>query len=83
MLTCRRKLKHYAGIAAKDPDVVVKSDAAGDITQAVVDLGWHPQPSLANRWPHNTVHELGIYETSPSLSRRATTTGVDMVMVGL
>ena len=27
------------------------------ITKAVEELGWHPEPSLANRWPHNTVHE--------------------------
>ena len=35
----------------------MKSDAAGEILKAVEDLGWHSDSSLANRWPHNAVHE--------------------------
>ena len=39
------------------PDVVEKSDAAKEITNAVKDFGWHADPSVANVWPHITVHE--------------------------
>ena len=39
------------------PDVVLKSDAAAELTGAVKDLGWHSEPSLANKWLHNAVHE--------------------------
>ena len=39
------------------PDILVESDASQEITKVVEELGWHPEPSLANKWPHNTVHE--------------------------
>ena len=31
--------------------------AASDITSAVSQLGWHPEPTLENKWPHIVVHE--------------------------
>ena len=37
--------------------MIVKSDAAPEITGAMHDLGWYSETSLANKWPHNTVHE--------------------------
>ena len=50
-------LKFFAGVVgANSPDFVVKSDAAKEITNAVKDLGWHTDPSVANVWPHNTVN---------------------------
>ena len=36
---------------------MVKSDAAPEIMSAVYDLGWHSEPSLPGKWPHNTEHE--------------------------
>jgi len=39
---------------------MVRSDAALEITSAVQELGWHPEPSLAKKWPHNAVHERWI-----------------------
>ena len=51
-------LKHFAGLRLqRDPNVLVKSDAAGELVEAVKELGWHAEPSLENRWPHNAVHE--------------------------
>ena len=51
-------LKFFCGVVgAESPDVVVKSDAAQEITNAVRDLGWHADTSVAHVWPHNTVHE--------------------------
>ena len=50
-------LKHIAGPdSSADPTVVVKSDRDEAITNAVVEMGWNPEPSLSH-WPHNTVHE--------------------------
>ena len=37
--------------------MLCKLDAEAGILEAVQHLGWFPEPSLANRWPHNTVHE--------------------------
>ena len=51
-------LKHFAGaVGSNSPDVVVKSDAAKEIVNAIKELGWHADTSVANVWPHNTVHE--------------------------
>ena len=65
-------LKHFTGpaIQRSRPEIVVKSDAAGEIVGAVRDLGWHPEPSLANKWPHNAVHERWI-STVKSVTRAA------------
>ena len=53
--------KFYAGVlGTRRPEILVKSDAAGEITGAVRDLGWHAEPSLANCWPHNVRHETWI-----------------------
>ena len=52
-----RNFKHYMGTHAKDPLIVVKSDAAGEITGAVHDLGWLSEPGIENKWPHNAIHE--------------------------
>ena len=37
--------------------MLVKSDAAIENTGVLDDLGWHREPSLENKWPHNTIHE--------------------------
>ena len=52
-------LKFFVGPAAArtSPNIIVKSDAAGEIANAVDELGWHKEASLECRWPHNTAHE--------------------------
>ena len=53
-----RFFKSFGGrLGTSNPNMLVKSDAAGEIVKAVEDLGWHSESSLANRWPHNAVHE--------------------------
>ena len=54
-------LKHFVGKSSVErPQLLVKSDAALEITGAVKELGWLPEPSLQNRFPHNAVHERWI-----------------------
>ena len=56
---CYKNLKAFVGptVAKKTPQLIVKSDAAPEITGAVHDLGWFAETSLANKWPHNSAHE--------------------------
>ena len=42
------------------PHILVKSDAAKEITKAVEELGWFAEPALQNRFPHNASHEMWI-----------------------
>ena len=35
----------------------MKTDNAPALIQAIKELGWIPEPSIAKRWPHNTIHE--------------------------
>ena len=51
---CYKHLKWFVGVRSNNPNIIVKSDNAGDIVEAVNDLGWHSEPSLADTWPHNT-----------------------------
>ena len=56
-----KHLKHFVGASFNTkPNLVVKSDAAKEITNAVSQLGWHSEPSLENRWPHNAAHERWV-----------------------
>ena len=43
----------------------MKSDEDKAILEAVRGLGWHDEPSLPNRWPHNTIQERyhGTYKS--------------------
>ena len=51
-------LKYYVGTAVvRNPEVLVKSDAAGEPLGALTSLGWHTELSLETRWPRNTQHE--------------------------
>ena len=52
-----RNFKFFAGLKAKDPNILVRSDAAREITNSVRELGWHVEASLENKWPHNAAHE--------------------------
>ena len=56
METNRLTLKNFVGRkGATRPNIMVKSDAASEITRAVEDLGWLAEPSLKNRFPHNAL----------------------------
>ena len=60
--------KYFAGPAAKDGSILVRSDAAKELTGAVSSVGWHAEASLENRWPHNS-HPAG-HETKWFPGRR-------------
>jgi len=49
--------KYFTGPAVKNGSILVRTDAARELTGAVSALGWHPEASLENRWPHNSHHE--------------------------
>ena len=52
-------LKEFAGPAAtRNPNILIKADAAHQIRNAARGLGWHYEPSLAN-W-NQTVMRLGL-----------------------
>ena len=54
-------LKHFVGARGPNrPKILVKSDEAKEITSAVSQLGWLAEPSLAYRFPHNSIHERWI-----------------------
>ena len=64
-------LKFFGGLVGdRSPGILVKSDAALSLTGAIHDLGWHAEPSLENRWPHNTAHERyhGTYKSATRAS---------------
>ena len=46
-----QNFKFFAGPFANKPHIMVKSDAAQEITLAVADMDWLSEPSLENRWP--------------------------------
>ena len=47
--------------ADEETNVVVKMDCARELVAAAKELKWLPDKSLENKWPHNTVHEMGRY----------------------
>ena len=61
---------HFVGGKQEEikPRVVVKSDNAPALIEAAHNLAWIPELSLANRWPHNAVHER-MHRTLLSLCR--------------
>ena len=63
--TIRNALLNFVGAENDAPKIIVKSDCARAIIGAVEELGWLSEPSLANRWPHNTYHERwhGTYKS--------------------
>ena len=55
---CLKKFTGPAHVAKSD--VMVFSDQSDAITGAVQNLGWHPETSLPNRFPHNVFLESDI-----------------------
>ena len=51
-------LKFWVGPGwTKKPEIIVKSDSDPAILAAVVQLGWHSEPSLPNTKTHGARHE--------------------------
>ncbi|CAE6921679.1 RE1 [Symbiodinium sp. CCMP2592] len=56
-----RNLLQFVGAAASDtPNVLVKTDCDRSLTSAISQVGWAQEPSLQNRWPHNSQLERHI-----------------------
>ena len=53
-------LQRFLGPAISASKVVMKSDAAKELVGAAERLGWLPEPSLPNRWPHNATLERDV-----------------------
>ena len=43
-----------------EPTVVFKSDNAKELESACNQMSWVPEPTLPNRWPHNSNLERDI-----------------------
>ena len=46
--------------AEAKPTIMFKSDNAKELDAACQQMSWVPEPTLANRWPHNSVLERDI-----------------------
>ena len=58
--TLKQNFIWFAGIDINEPKIrhaLVKTDNAPALIKAIKELGWIPEPSIAKRWPHNTIHE--------------------------
>ena len=56
-----RALLQFAGKHAESkPVIMFKSDNARGLQSACQQMTWVPEPTLANRWPHNSVLERDI-----------------------
>ena len=53
-------LQKFVGPEAGSSKVILKSDAAQELVGAAERLSWLPEPSVANRWPHNAVLERDV-----------------------
>ena len=53
-------LLQFIGKHVKKPMIMFKSDNAKELEAACQQLGWVSEPTLANRWPHNSVLERDI-----------------------
>jgi hypothetical protein len=56
-----KSMKHFAGEKLNGSSTTVfKSDNAKELTNSAHRLAWVPDPSLANKWPHNAACERDI-----------------------
>ena len=58
--TVAARLRHFVGRRHLNPEIILKSDAAGEITGAAKELNWLPEPSVPGRWPNNAVLERDL-----------------------
>ena len=54
-----RNSRHFMGLKASSiaPICFIKMDEAGELKVAAEEVGFVPETSLPNRWPHNAVLE--------------------------
>ena len=50
----------FMGVHFNNTLILVKHDVSREIIKAIEDLGWISEPSMANRWPHNTYIERHV-----------------------
>ena len=53
-------LQYFIGPNVSSSKIILKSDAAQELTGAAEALKWLPEPSLPNRWPHNSRLERDV-----------------------
>ena len=59
-IVVRALLLFIGKYAEAQPTVMFKSDNARELEAACTQMSWTPEPTLANRWPHNSVLECDI-----------------------
>ena len=54
--------RHFVGLRANElaTKTLIKLDEAGELEQAAHQVGFIPETSLPNRWPHNALLERDI-----------------------
>ena len=59
-----RNFRHFMGLKASSitPVCLIKMDEAGELKVAAEEVGFVPETSLPNRWPHNAVLERDVRE---------------------
>ena len=59
-----KNFRHFIGLRANElaPKTFIKCDEAGELEQAAHAVGFTPETSLPNRWPHNSRLERDIRE---------------------
>ena len=59
-----RNFRHFMGLKASSatPVCLIKMDEAGELKVAAEEVGFAPETSLPNRWPHNAVLERDVRE---------------------
>ena len=59
-----RNFRHFMGLKASSvtPVCLIKMDEAGELKGAAEEVGFVPETSLPNRWPHNAVLERDVRE---------------------
>ena len=59
-----KNFRHFVGLKAKElaTHTLIKMDEAQELEQAAHQVGFVPETSLPNRWPHNALLERDIRE---------------------
>ena len=57
-----KNFRHFVGLRANElaTKTLIKLDEAGELEQAAHQVGFIPETSLPNRWPHNALLERDI-----------------------
>ena len=59
-----KNFRHFVGLSANElaTKTLIKLDEAGELEQAAHQVGFIPETSLPNRWPHNALLERDVRE---------------------